>query len=183
MEIISDCGIWKDFVIPIICALIGGGLTLLGIYLSIKASFKQMHAEFKIEGKESRENSIMAIKTELIENKSRLDKYFENIKKRGQGVKTMYTQLSNSSWNSFKHEICKYDKKSLIPICNAYADINNVNNLTTTALSFSNSALVNEFPVMIQEAITKAQESLGEALKSLNDAAKVGLNEVNPKRN
>jgi hypothetical protein len=174
MEIICDSGILKNFVIPIICAFIGGGLTLLGIYFSIKSSFKQMHEEFKIEREESRKNSIMAIKTELIENKSRIDKYSENINKSGQGVKTMCIQLSDSSWNSFKHEICKYDEKTLIPICNAYADINKVNNLTTTALSFSHSHILPEFPVMIQEAVTKAKNSLGEALKSLNDAAMLG---------
>ena len=58
----------KDIIIPLISALIGGGITLLAIHYSIKT-------ESKAEQEKTFQKSISAIKIELNENKLRLDDY------------------------------------------------------------------------------------------------------------
>lgn len=152
----------KDIIIPLISALIGGGITLLAIHYSIKS-------ESKAEQEKTFQNSISAIKTELNENKLRLDDYCKAI-----GELTdisddkryiFYIQLSNGLWDSFKYEILKNDKINLDILYKAYVNINKVNSQAKFALSNSGTGKADIYYKEIKKQAESAKDSIEEALK------------------
>ncbi len=164
MENINNTNTWtwfRDIIIPLLSAGIGGGITLLAIKYSIKS-------ESRSEQEKTFKNSIAAIKTELNENKLRLDDYLKNISHHDvQAKDTLYVQLSNVLWNDHKHEIFKYDKKILGILCKAYLNINKVNDQAKVALSHSDSSFSNAFFMSIETYARNAIEPINNALNNL----------------
>ncbi len=156
----------KNIIIPIISALIGGGITLVAIYYSIKL-------ESKAEQEKTFQNSISAIKTELKENKSILDAYCEDTKEvkitSGDNRSIFYIQLSNSLWDSFKYEIVKIDKTKFDAICLAYVNINKVNSQAQFALSNSGTGKADTYYEEIKKHAESAKVSIEDALKNLEN--------------
>lgn len=161
---------WKDIIIPLISACIGGGLTLLGVILTIKSSINQWYKEIKEGQKLLKENSLAAIKMEIIENKLLLDEYLSNIKENEIGIKTMYIRLHNLSWINFRHEMFKDndDTDLVVSLLNAYIAINETNNISNAALSFVNSEHINDFPLKIKVKAEKTQGLVDKAIEHMS---------------
>ncbi len=107
---------WSQLISSILGALIGGGFAIWGAKLSINASIKHLREEFQYEREKAKQNSFMALKVEVRENLKTLKE------------DTIFSTLSNESWNSCRHIIGAYcEKEDVDTLCNAYIAVGKVN--------------------------------------------------------
>ncbi|GEM_PF-4753678 len=156
---------WSQLISSIVGALIGGGFAILGAILSIKASIKHLREEFQYEREKAKQNSFMALKVEVRENLKTLKE------------DSIYSTLSNESWNSCRHIIGEYcEKEDVDTLCNAYIAVGKVNGSVNFIVNGGSPGSISNYLSNAKETaedfLMKAENILDNYLKTnekLND--------------